>query len=401
MAFGTIRNPLTVGASGQSDGSAYRALAESLAAQQGQAGPSSGLNALNAVLGVLAQQTNLKRASEADSAFESQRMKEYQDFMAQQEKAKAMAAQAGKQAERADLEKLADEGGFKGPLRAAFIANNGQLPADALIPRQQDGYDAWLANQSPEVQAQAYQVKAGLAPRAQAPGQGPGPSEMDRKVAQLRALGASDEQIRQSLLGSGGATQPRTPSGYARGPDGKLAYEPNGPADPEVIAHRQQVASAAKQEPGINDALAAFANLRAMVEANGTEQLPFGENKAKMKAAYGTARDAIRVLSNSGVLNVGELPYLEERLNDPTAWTSLRAGPILSQIDENMAMLNAKKGRLDEMRGGGQQPAAGGAPQQQGGQTKAGPVGSVQVINGKKYRVVGGDPNDPDLEPVG
>lgn len=361
MPFGTIRNPLTVGASGQSDGSAYRALAESLAQQQGQAGPSSGLNALNAVLGVLAQQTNLNRASEADQAYEQRRMKEYQDFMSQQEKAKAMAAQAGKQAERADLEKLADEGGFQGPLRAAFIANNGQLPAEALIPRQQNGYDAWLASQSPDVQAQAYQVKAGLAPRAQAPGQGPGPSEMDRKVAQLRALGASDEQIRQSLLGNGGASA--APSGYRPTQDGGgLEAIPGGPADPankpptiapEVAARAALTGEYLDNATGIRERIAQ-GDMTGPVDFM-TAQVGYGEQGETRRQMLSGVDALRRGLTGAGMSAAEAGDYVQRYLPAPQD----NAETLLSKHDQLVEELTRYKSNMEQGRTPLRQPTAG------------------------------------------
>lgn len=171
MPFGTIRNPLTLGASGQSDGSAYRALAESLASQQMQAGPSSGLNVLQAILGPLAQVANMNRAAEADSAYEQNRMKQYEEFQARQAEQERAAKMAEGASQRAELEKLADQYKLQGPARLQFL-QTGEVPSQLLeAPKQATGYDAWLAAQPPEVQAKAYQVKAGLAPRAQAPSQ--------------------------------------------------------------------------------------------------------------------------------------------------------------------------------------------------------------------------------------
>ena len=172
MPFGTIRNPLTLGASGQSDGSAYRALAESLASQQMQAGPSSGLNVLQAILGPLAQVANMNRAAEADSAYEQNRMKQYEEFQARQAEQERAAKMAETASRRGELEKLADQYQLQGPARLQFL-QTGEVPSQLLeAPKQATGYDAWLAAQPPEVQAKAYQVKAGLAPRAQAPATG-------------------------------------------------------------------------------------------------------------------------------------------------------------------------------------------------------------------------------------
>ena len=65
--------------------------------------------------------------------------------------------------------------------------------------------------------------KAGLKP------QGSGQTELDRKIAQLKQLGATDDQIRGMLLGNQGGSS--APSGYRATADGKLEAIPGGPAD--------------------------------------------------------------------------------------------------------------------------------------------------------------------------
>lgn len=64
-------------------------------------------------------------------------------------------------------------------------------------------------------------AKAGMRP-------GPGLSESDRKIQQLRALGATDDQIRGMLLGNQGSN---APSGYRATATGALEPIPGGPAD--------------------------------------------------------------------------------------------------------------------------------------------------------------------------
>lgn len=76
-------------------------------------------------------------------------------------------------------------------------------------------------------------AKAGMRP-------GPGPSESDRKIQQLRALGATDDQIRGMLLGNQGSN---APSGYRATATGALEPIPGGPADkPKEADPRQSVA---------------------------------------------------------------------------------------------------------------------------------------------------------------
>lgn len=177
---------------------------------------------------------------------------------------------------------------------------------------------------------------------------GSAPSALMEKLEMAKALGATPEQLRAMVLGGGGGGKP--PAGYQFKEDGTLAAIPGGPADPSVVSDKKTQIKAEEQLPTIADALSAFDNLDNLVGQFGTEKFPT-EGKAKLKSAYGAARDAIRVLSNSGVLNVGELPFLEERLNDPTAWDSFSADNIRAQIAENKKMLEEKRKRLSSHRG--------------------------------------------------
>jgi hypothetical protein len=125
------------------------------------------------------------------------------------------------------------------------------------------------------------------------------------------------------------------------------------PKPPEQVARDEAMV---KEVPGLQDARNAFMRYRNLVEQYGTEQLPgfLGGNKAQLQAAYGTARDAIRVLGNTGTLNIGELPFLEERLAPATNYLGALGGnmtgsAIISQIDENLRFLDEKEARIRGM----------------------------------------------------
>lgn len=86
-------------------------------------------------------------------------------------------------------------------------------------------------------------AKAGMRP-------GPGLSESDRKIQQLRALGATDDQIRGMLLGNQGNN---VPSGYRATATGALEPIPGGPADkPKEVDPK---AAAAQQAREVLDSL--------------------------------------------------------------------------------------------------------------------------------------------------
>lgn len=113
----------------------------------------------------------------------------------QQDQAKAEAEQRrrGEDYQR-ELEKLRAGEKYKAEFRAP-----------EKVPFEQQ-----LFNMLPEnLRGQAALGKFGLGPKA-----GPGPSESDRKIAQLRELGATDDQIRSMLLGGQGRNiDPLSPEG--------------------------------------------------------------------------------------------------------------------------------------------------------------------------------------------
>lgn len=81
-------------------------------------------------------------------------------------------------------------------------------------------------------------AKAGMRP-------GPGPSESDRKIEQLRKLGATDDQIRSMLLGNQGGA---APSGYRQTATGGLEAIPGGPADKSQEKDPKAAAAAQARE---------------------------------------------------------------------------------------------------------------------------------------------------------
>jgi hypothetical protein len=81
---------------------------------------------------------------------------------------------------------------------------------------------------------------------------------------------------------------------------------------------------------------------------------------------------AIRQLQNSGVLNVGELPFLSKALSDPTTLSSILTSPLQrrkldGQISTVLGLLDSQQAVLDE-RFGKTPPAA---PQENAGSPAA------------------------------
>lgn len=83
-----------------------------------------------------------------------------------------------------------------------------------------------------------------------------------------------------------------------------------------------------------------------------------GEGAGRLESSYSLALSAIRQLQNSGVLNVGELPFLSKALSDPTTLSSILTSPlqrrkldgqistVLGLLDEQQAVLDERFGKI-------------------------------------------------------
>ena len=222
-------------------------------------------------------------------------------------------------------------------------------------------------------------AKAGMRP-------GPGPSESDRKIAQLRALGATDDQIRSMLLGNQGGA---APSGYRATATGALEPIPGGPADPatkNAAGGGLGAEGAAKVSLYENAMRDAQAYQKAVTNPDGS----FNDIAANMPANVRLRESALRakLRAESGASISPEEARAE---ND-------RYGPKLFSSDATNAAAAARliedlQHQSATIRGGGQ---AGAAPQ---GAQQGGPLpGTIQ----DGYRFKGGNPADPNSwEPVG
>jgi hypothetical protein len=91
-----------------------------------------------------------------------------------------------------------------------------------------------------------------------------------------------------------------------------------------------------------------------------------GEGRGELEGAYTLALGAVRELQNSGVLNVGEIPFLEKALRDPTTFGAIVASPVrrkelAGQIRTIMNLLNQKENNLRSLYPQAQLPTQNGA----------------------------------------
>lgn len=130
-----------------------------------------------------------------------------------------------------------------------------------------------------------------------------------------------------------------------------------------------------------------------------------GAARGRLGTAYNNARASLRILYNTGVLQPGELPMLENALRDPITFSAVmdpRTRPqIRAQLDELYRTITRSienqvssypqifdQGRFDAARG------------QPDGQAGTYSVGQIIESNGRRFRVTGGDMNDPEVEEV-
>jgi hypothetical protein len=86
-----------------------------------------------------------------------------------------------------------------------------------------------------------------------------------------------------------------------------------------------------------------------------------GEGRGELEGAYTLALGAVRELQNSGVLNVGEIPFLEKALRDPTTFSAIAASPLkrkelAGQIRTIMTLLAQKESNLNKVYFPGKPP---------------------------------------------
>jgi len=103
----------------------------------------------------------------------------------------------------------------------------------------------------------------------------------------------------------------------------------------------------------IKDARGAILNLNDTLKRVPAYKAIGGGGRGELEGAYSLALSAVRTLQNSGVLNVGEIPFLEKALRDPTTFFAIVASPLQrreldGQIKNIMKLLDRKEKSLQE-----------------------------------------------------
>jgi len=108
------------------------------------------------------------------------------------------------------------------------------------------------------------------------------------------------------------------------------------------------------------DSLTAFAR---QLQETPKEESITGDKAGRLSSAYKLALGAVRELQNTGVLNPGELPFIEDTLRDPQSLMQLfnpaSRETITGQIEQIAGLLNNRALRNDELYGYDRRPLEG------------------------------------------
>lgn len=114
-----------------------------------------------------------------------------------------------------------------------------------------------------------------------------------------------------------------------------------------------------------------------------------GEGRGRLNSSYTLALSAIRQLQNSGVLNMGELPFLRKALDDPTSLWSIVGSPIKrKELDGQISTVLRQLDQLENIRDE-EFKAMGGTPWTQQPSPQAG--GGESLSSGRRGRKPGAE----------
>jgi len=122
-----------------------------------------------------------------------------------------------------------------------------------------------------------------------------------------------------------------------------------GLSDTDMRQYREKIL-------GVQNARGQIKNLEKTLSEVPAYKAIAGEGRGRLESSYSLALSAIRELQKSGVLNMGELPFLAKALEDPTSFSAIVTSPIQrkklkGQIDTVMTLLNQQEKNLQYQYG--------------------------------------------------
>lgn len=191
------------------------------------------------------------------------------------------------------------------------------------------------------------------------------PENDPRRAAYDRRIAKETRIPGPTVVNTGGRTEPLE---YIIGPDGQPMLVPRsqavgkrrapppqtprvGPTGDSSVDKRQY--RTAKRE--LQNSYTAVNDFLQALRTTPKEESLVGEKAGALSTKYKLALSAVRVLQNTGVINVGELPFLEDALRDPQKISQLfnpgSRETITGQINALADLLEAQSTTLDESYG--------------------------------------------------
>ena len=197
----------------------------------------------------------------------------------------------------------------------------------------------------------------------------PSPGDFTRaSLARFNETGNYNDLVEKPKPVSGGGAD-RGQLYKVTGPDGKIKYvtrdeaigmspaptstgqKTGGPTGDSSVDRRQYRTS--KRE--LQNSYTAVNDFLQALKTTPKEESLVGEKAGALSTKYKLALSAVRVLQNTGVINVGELPFLEDALRDPQKISQLfnpgSRETITGQINALADLLEAQSTTLDESYG--------------------------------------------------
>jgi GH24 family phage-related lysozyme (muramidase) len=176
-----------------------------------------------------------------------------------------------------------------------------------------------------DMQAQQERLKLAQAEAAK----GPAPTELVRNYQAALQQGFQGNLV-DFQRAMRAASPDNVPAGYKRNPEGGLAFEPGGPADPAIIKEQSLArggradvpqavrTEAIKADQAYTNITKSLDDYAATVEKTGNVFLP-GEDKDAVSRKRRNIQLQLKELYNLGVLNGPDLQLMDNMLFDPSA----------------------------------------------------------------------------------